>query len=189
MRRQLSIGQYRLIDLFLFALILCLCEALITLAATRWFPGEPYVLSVTGAVCAAVMFRWGPWAGVHAVLGGAVLCLLSGAPPREWAVYCVGNLACLVMLIPLKKRGWQALRDNTFACMAFGLGVTVMMQTGRAALAALLAGSPAAGLPHYTTDVLSALFASIVMWIARRLDGILEDQKHYVKRVGRETNG
>ena len=26
-------------------------------------------------------------------------------------------------------------------------------------------------------------------WIARRLDGILEDQKHYVKRVGRETNG
>ena len=185
----MTIGQYRRIDLTFFAVILCLCEAMITLAATRWFPGEPYVLSVTGAVCAMVLFRWGPYAGIHAVLGAMVLCALSGAPLREYAVYGAGNLLSLLALIPLKRFTWQRIRDNTLACMAFGLGVTLLMQTGRAVLTFLFTGNIAAGLPHYTTDVLSALFSVIVMWIARRLDGILEEQKHYVQRIGRETDG
>ena len=72
MRQQLSIRQYRRIDLLLFSVILCLCESVIILAETRWFKGEPYVMSVTGAVCAVVMFRWGPWAGIYAVLGAVL---------------------------------------------------------------------------------------------------------------------
>ncbi len=189
MRQQLSIRQYRLIDLFFFALILCLCEALILLAATRWFPGEPYVLSLTGAVSAVILFRWGPWAGIHAALGGAVLCALSGAPFREYVIYCAGNQLALLTLLPLRKYGWRTIRDRTAACMAFGAAVTLLMQTGRALLALLFSGDLGIALMMYTTDVLSLLFSVILMWIARRLDGILEEQTHYVKRIGRETAG
>ena len=32
-----------------------------------------------------------------------------------------------------------------------------------------------------------AAFCMVTMWIARRLDGVLEDQKHYLHRVGRGT--
>ncbi len=187
MRQQLSFRQYRRIDLFFFAAILCLCEGLIVFAATRWFPGEPFVLSLTGAVCAVVLFRWGPWAGIHAVLGGALLCALSRSPLREYVIYCAGNLACLVMLIPLQRVGWQRIRDSAFACVAFGLAATVLMQTGRALVTFLFRQDLALCLMHYTTDVLSGLFSAVVMWIARRLDGILEEQGHYVKRIGRET--
>ncbi len=188
MRRQLSIRQYRRIDLALFALMLCLCESLIILAATGWFAGQPYVLSITGAVCAAVMFRWGPWAGIHAVLGAVVDCVLFRWPARQYAIYIIGNLLSMLALIPMKRFGWKRIRDNTAACMAFGLGVTVLMQTGRALMTLILTGNVSAGLMHYTTDILSALFTVILMWIARRLDGILEEQRHYVDRIGREMN-
>ena len=188
MRKELTLRQYRLIDLFFFAAILCLCEALITLAATRWFPGEPYVLSVTPTVCAVVMFRWGGYAGIHAALGALVLCVLSKAPGREYLIYGLGNLLSLLALIPMKKYGWQKIRDHTVGCMAFGFLVTVLMQTGRAVLSLIFQKDPAVCLLYYTTDVLTCLFTVILMWITRRLDGILEEQRHYIKRVGKELN-
>ncbi len=188
MRNQLSFRQYRQIDLGLFGVILCLCEGLILLAATRWFPAEPYVLSVTGAVCAVILFRWGGYAAIHAVLGGGVLCALSGAPWTEYLVYCGGNLLCLLALLPLKKFGWKKIRDNVYGCVVFGLLVTVLMQTGRALITLLLSGDLSGCLLHYTTDVLSGFFSMLVMWITRRLDGILEDQRHYIKRISRELS-
>ena len=70
---------------------------------------------------------------------------------------------------------------------AFGAAAVLLMQTGRAMLALLFRQDLSLCLMFYTTDVLSVLFAAIIMWIARRLDGILEEQTHYVKRIGRET--
>ncbi len=187
-RTQLSFRQYRRIDLAFFALILFLCEALITLAATRWFPGEPYVLSITGAVCAVVMFRWGAFSGIHAVLGALVLCLLSRAPAKDYLIYCLGNLLSLAALVPLKRIGWEKLKESSFKCMAFGLLTTVLMQTGRAAVSLFFSRNLSFCLMYYTTDILSGFFAVILMWIARRLDGILEEQGHYVKRISKELN-
>ncbi len=188
MRQQLSIRQYRRIDLFFFSAILCVCEALITLAATRWFPGEPYVLSVTPTVCAVVMFRWGPWAGIPAVLGAAVLCALSRATPGEYVIYVLGNLFCLFLLIPLKRIGWKRIRESSAACVGFGLAAVLLMQTGRAVVSLFFSRDLSVSVLYYTTDVMSVLFTVILMWICRRLDGIMEDQRHYVIRVGREMN-
>lgn len=187
MRQQLSIRQYRRIDLLLFSVILCLCESVIILAETRWFKGEPYVMSVTGAVCAVVMFRWGPWAGIYAVLGAVLRCALYHWPPWQYAVWGLGNLLCMIALIPMKKFGWRKIRDNTLFCMGFGLLVVLLMQTGRALMALIFTGNAAACLMHYTTDVIPLLFTVVLMWIARRVDGLLEEQRHYVIRIGRET--
>ena len=187
MRQQLSIRQYRRIDLLLFSVILCLCESVIILAGTRWFPGEPYVMSVTGAVCAVVMFRWGSWAGIYAVLGAVLRCALYRWPLRQYAVWGIGNLLCMIALIPMKKFGWRKIRDNTLYCMGFGLLVILLMQTGRALLTLIFTGNAAACLMHYTTDVIPTLFTVVLMWIARRVDGLLEEQRHYVTRIGRET--
>ena len=66
--------------------------------------------------------------------------------------------------------------------------VTVLMQTGRAVLSLIFRQDPAVCLLYYTTDVLTCLFTVILMWITRRLDGILEEQRHYITRVGKELN-
>lgn len=81
MRRQLSFSEYRGIDLTLFAVILCIAELLIVTAARFWYADQLYTVSAVAAVVAIVLMRWGPWAGIHAVLGGWCSALpLTGAP-------------------------------------------------------------------------------------------------------------
>ncbi|MBQ8136950.1 MAG: hypothetical protein IJ174_05905 [Clostridia bacterium] len=92
----------------------------------------------------------------------------------------------MLALIPMKKYGWKKIRDNPLACMGFGLFVILLMQTGRALMTLVFTGSPGASLMHYTTDVIPTFFTVILMWIARKVDGLLEEQRHYVARVGRE---
>ena len=36
------------------------------------------------------------------------------------------------------------------------------------------------------TDIISTLFAVIIVWIARKLDGVFEDQMSYLVRVNNE---
>ena len=70
--------------------------------------------------------------------------------------------------------------------MLFGLLTALLMQLGRALIALLLGTAPALCAGFITTDVLSTLFAVLLVWIARRLDGMLEEQKHYLRRVAEE---
>jgi hypothetical protein len=60
------------------------------------------------------------------------------------------------------------------------------MQSGRE-LAALCFGYEfKLLLRFYATDSLSILFTALIIWIARRQDGLLEDQIDYIKRVQEE---
>jgi len=185
-KKQLTVGQYRAMDLFFFALMMVISESVIVLAATRWFPNEPYTVSVVAAVVAIVMIRWGPWAAVHAALGGVVFCLVSGAAPRQYLIYCGGNLLALPLLFFIKKQGADAIRRDSFKTVAYGLLTLLLMEAGRALLSLVLGASPAAAAGFFTTDIISWLFTALILWIARRLDGIMEDQKQYLHRVAQE---
>jgi hypothetical protein len=101
MNHRYSFRQYRAIDLAMFAVMLCIAEWLIVTAATRWYPDQLYTVSVVGAVTSIVLIRWGPWAAIHAALGGAVFCLASHGSSRQLLIYSVGNLLSLLMLLPL----------------------------------------------------------------------------------------
>lgn len=186
MRPQFTFRQYRAMDLTLLTLILVFCEGLIVRASTRWFPGEMYVLSVTPVVTAVVMIRWGIFGLVPALAGGAVFCLVSGAVAGEYLIYMDGNLLSLLLVPLIRRVGWQTIRDRASYAMLYGVCCTLLMQLGRA-LIALCLGHGKAFLLFFTTDVLSCVFCAVAMWIARRLDGVLEDQKHYLHRVSRET--
>jgi len=186
MKQQISFRQYRAMDLFLFTALLCICETLITLGATRWFTGEPYTLSITPAVTAIVMVRWGGFAAIPAVLGAFVFCLVSGATLPQYIIYCVGNLAALVLTQFLCRIGWKRLHESVLLSLLYGLLTAVLMQLGRALLALVMGNSLALCAGFITTDTLSILFAMLIVWITRRLDGVLEEQKHYLERVAEE---
>ena len=188
MKKQISFRQYRAMDLFLFTALLCGCEALITLGATRWFPGEPYTLSITPAVTAIVMVRWGGFAAIPAVLGAVVFCFVSGAALPQYLIYCVGNLASLVLTRFLCGDGWKRLHENVLLTMLCGMTTALLMQLGRLVLGLVLGGSLQVCAGFVTTDTLSTLFAVLIVWIARRLDGMLEEQKHYLQRVAEEMD-
>ena len=92
MNKQISLGQYRAIDLSIWGMVLIVTQVLTLLAANVWFRDQLYIVSPVAAVVALVMMRWGPWAAIHAVLGGGLLTLASVGNGMHGLIYCVGNL-------------------------------------------------------------------------------------------------
>ena len=70
MKKQRTWKQYRAIDLTMFGVILVICEFIIVMAARFWFPGQPYTVSLAGAIASIMYMRWGYWGGIHAALAG-----------------------------------------------------------------------------------------------------------------------
>ena len=182
----MTVQRYRAVDLFLFAGMLIIFETVIITAATRWFPGEAYTVSLVAAITAIVMMRWGPWAAIHAVIGGIVFCRASGGGPMQYAIYCGGNLFSLGGLLLLRWMGDENIRQDTLKTLLFGFTVLLLMQAGRALVALMLGVSPQEALGFIFTDVVSMLFTLVILWIVRRLDGVFENQHHYLLRVQRE---
>ena len=174
--------QYRTIDLALIALMLAIFEYLIITAANFWFPDQLYTASLAATVTTIVYMRWGVWGGLHAVEAGVIYCLFASGTREQYLIYCAGNLLSLLALIPLKKLGKETVRTGRLG-LVFPLVVLLLMHVGRAAVALALGAAPADALSFFTTDSLSYLFTFVIIWIARKLDGVYEDQKHYLLRI------
>ena len=187
MGKRRTISQYRSVDLFLFAVMLLVFESVIIAASTRWFPQEPYTVSVVPAITAIVLIRWGPWAGIHAFLGALVLCAQSRAQAPQYAVYCIGNLFSLFCLLPVRWLGGEEeIRLSSMKTAVFGLTVLLAMQVGRGLVSLFFGYSLQAAAGFLTTEVITDLFTLVILWIVRRLDGLLENQRHYLLRLQEE---
>lgn len=189
MNKQLTLQQYRNIDLLLFAAILALFEFLIVRFATGSMYGT---VSLAAALTAIVYMRWDWWGAIHAALAGALFCLYCGQLAQgvvwqNYLTYILGNLFSLLAVVALKRLGKERVRQSVWLSLGFGLAVVLLMQGGRM-LVALALGTPPDTLVHsyFLYDCLSILFTLVVTWIVRRLDGVFEDQKHYLLRLQEE---
>ena len=177
------VNRYRTIDLSLFMVILAVFETVIVLAAVRWFSREAWTVTAVSAITAIVMVRWKGYAAIQAIAGAMALCIGLGANPKRWVIYCVGNLFFAVAFFFLKLAGEKRIRENSAWTILFGAFTLLMMQTGRAAVAMIFGGSLREAVAFYATDSLSYVFTTVILWIAKRLDGIFEDQKTYLARL------
>lgn len=186
MRRQLSFQEYRNIDLTLFALMTVIFEYVIIRASSSWFPDQPFTVSLAAGITSIVYMRWGAWGGIHAALVGFVYCYFSGGTGNHFIIYMVGNLFSLPAVLMLKKLGYEKVRTGRYLCLFFPLLVQLLMLGGRSVVSIVLGASPAVALGFITTDPLSILFTLLIVWIVRGLDGIYENQKHYLLRIHEE---
>lgn len=182
----LSVKQYRNIDLIIMLIMLAAAEALITVAARVWFPYELYSLSPTVAIVCIVMMRWGPYAAVHAIGGGLTLCIASGAGLKAYAVYCIGNCFALASLLMLKALGKEKIRSALTLSLAFTAVTFFAVQIGRWAVSLLFRAPLGSIVTMTATDSLSLVFALVTVFIARRMDGLFEDQMSYLVRTQSE---
>ena len=187
MNRRLSLKQYRNLDLFFFAVMLCISETLIVNAAIRWYPDQLYTVSVSAAITAIVMMRWGGWAAIHAVLGGIVYCLAAKGTAQQFMIYGIGNLFGLLSLLMIRLLGKDRICGNVLLVLLFALCTQLFMQMGRACIAVINGATFETGIHFITTDALSGLFTMVIVWIASRLDGVFEDQISYLLRVQKEA--
>ena len=181
-----GLNRYRAIDVTLFAVMLFVFEGIIITASTRWFPGEPYTVSVIPLIVAVVLMRWGPWAGIHTALGGLIFCMFSGANIRQYVIYCGGNLFSLGALMVLKALGSEETRKDILKTWLFGIVVMALMFLGRAVLSLFFGTPVTTALGFFTTEVITVLFTLVILWIVRRLDGVFENQNHYLLRLREE---
>lgn len=188
MKRQLTWKEYRTIDLCLMALMLAVFEYIIVRAANFWFPDQLYTVSLAATVTSIVFMRWDFWGLIHAVEAGVIFCLFSGATREQYVVYCVGNLFCFPAVLIMKAIGKEKVRKSASG-IVIPLLVLFLMQLGRAVVSLAIGAADLSGvIPFFTTDSLSYLFTGVIIWIARRLDGVYEDQKHYLLRINAQED-
>lgn len=186
MRKQITLQQYRAIDLTILFLVQAVCQAIIYHASTVWFADQLYIVSPIAAVVALVMMRWNGCALIHAGLGGVLYVLIAGGHWKQILIYGLGNLFAVGGWIFLRLLGKERIRKDALLTILFALTIQILMQLGRSAVAAVLGHPADICLGFITTDLLSGLFSMVIVWCIRRIDGLFEDQKQYLLRMQRE---
>lgn len=182
----ISLKQYKAIDLGILAVILFVAETITAKAANVWFPEQLYTLSPTIAVVCIVMMRWSGFAAIHAVLGGVAFCIASGASTEQFAIYCAGNLLMLIPLVMIKLLGKQKIMNSIPLTICYTLLAFLGAQTGRWLVSLFFGGAADSIIMFIATDLITLLFSIVITLISRKVDGLFEDQKAYLIRTEAE---
>ena len=183
MENKMTFKQYRNMDIMIFAVLTAIFEALATLATSRWFAGQPVAISITLTLTLITMHRWGAYSAVTAAVGGLVLSIASGASIAQYLIYTLGNVLALVSIAYFKAFGKEGVRASFLKTLLFASTSYVAMALGRW-LVSLVFGAGLKELVGFlVSDLISLLFAVAVLYCARGVDGLIEDQKQYVIRV------
>ncbi len=182
----ITFKQYRNIDLSIFAVLLVVSEAITAVATKNWFSAQPIAISTTLLFTCICMMRWSGFAAIHACLGGLVFCLASGGDPQQYLIYGLGNLLTMLSLLWFKAFKKEKIREDALKLVLFVLSSYLLMQTGRWLISMIFGGHPRLILVFLGTDVISLLFTIIVIFILRKTEGMIEDQKAFLFRQQRE---
>lgn len=186
MDNRITFKQYRNIDIGILCLVTAVFEAVATLATSKWFPGQPMAISITLALTLIAMHRWSWYAASIPVAGGIIFCLLSSASLQHFVIYCGGNLLALASLVYFKAFGKEAVRRNFLKMLLFTSTAYVAVAAGRF-LCSLPFGADFSELVGFlASDILSLLFAVVILWIVKDVDGLIEDQKAYLFRLEKQ---
>lgn len=192
--RLISLKQYRATDLFLFAVILIAFD-LIDYYATVWLAesGSVYYFALTVPIVLMVMMRWG-WPAVFYAVGDAVLQTVLNNPAswQSYLSYGLGYAAILLLLIPLHYAGKQKIAGKWYFSALFVLAAWVLSNLVCSTVQCIAVPGATFGaailnnISFGINGLLSLVLSIALILILRRLDGMFEDQIHYLKRMDEE---
>ena len=190
--RFISYRQYKYTDLFFFALILGISELLIFCAYRFWFQSavDKYYINFMLAIALTVIIRWGWVGGIYAVIDGAVQCAIQGGSWQAYISYITGSACILSVLLLIKLMGKERICGKWYFSLVYILVGWVSVNFGITCMSAIFGENFLAALGvSFGVGVygfLSLAVAVVVIMILRRLDGMFEDQKHFLIRQDRE---
>ena len=180
---QITFKQYRTIDVLILVALTIIFEGIATLATAKWFVLQPVAVSIGLSMVCILMMRWGLPAAFAAFAGGFTFCLLSGATAQQYVIYCIGNIFSLLGMVGFKVFGKEGIRKSMWCITLFVSTAYVGMVTGRSLIAVLFGDSLWSFVTFATTDIMTLVFAVLVIILFRKTDGMLEDQKAYLLRM------
>jgi hypothetical protein len=113
-------------------------------------------------------------------------CLASSASPEQFLIYCGGNVFALVSLVFFKLLTKSRVRESFLLILAYSSAAYLAMALGRWILSLPFDAGFTELVGFLVSDVLSLLFAVLILWSCRSVDGLIEDQKAYLFRLERE---
>lgn len=188
-----SYNQYKLVDVLLFIVIMSALEAVNVFAIKRWFPDMLFSVSLMFTVSLIVLVRWNFLAAIFPVLHGILYCaFLSVFQPvgyELYIIYAVGNSFLLLSWFIFRLIPKQKLFSKWYLTLIYPAVAFVLVLFGRTLVAMCFGtGFTEALGSYFFTESLNIVFAIIALLILRRVEGMLEDQKSYLKRVARERD-
>ena len=190
--RFISIRQYKYTDLFFFALVLGLSELLVFCAYNLWFQNtvDKFYVNFMLAIVLTVIMRWGWVGGIYAVVDGVVLCAIEGGDWQSYIIYMVGTACIMSVLLLTKFVGKEKIRSKWYLTLAYILVGWVSVNLGITCMSAIFGnsffGSLASSFGFGVYGALPLAASTAAIMIMRRLNGMFEDQKHYLIRQDKE---
>lgn len=190
--RLISFRQYKYTDLFFFALVLGLSELLVFCSFKFWFKDtiDKYYVNFMLAIALTVIMRWGWVGGIYAVVDGVLLCAIQGGAWQSYLSYIIGNACILSVLLLTKFVGKEKIRGKCYLTLAYIAAGWVSVNFGITCMSAIFGqnflSALASSFGFGVYGALSFAAAIAVIMILRRLNGMFEDQKHYLLRQDKE---
>ena len=190
--RFISFRQYKYTDLFFFALVLGVSELLVFCAFKLWFKDavDKFYINFMLAIALTVIMRWGWVGGIYAVVDGVIQCAIGGGSWQGYLIYIIGTACISSVLLLTKFFGKERIRGKWYFSLMYILVGWVSVNVGITCMSAIFGNSflsalgTSFGLGVY--GVISLAGAIVVIMILRQLDGMFEDQKHFLLRQERE---
>ena len=183
---QITFKQYRTIDVLILVALTIIFEAIATMASAKWFAAQPVAISIGLAMICVVMMRWSWLAAFPAIASGITFCLLSGATTQQLAIYCIGNMFALLGMAWFKVFGKEGIRGSMLRIILFVSTAYIGQVLGRSLIAILFGDNWSTIVTFATTDIMTLVFAVLVIILFRKTDGMLEDQKAYLLRLDKQ---
>lgn len=184
----MSFRMYRNIDLLIFVAMYALCEFLVIRAATVWF-NEPYSISIMLPMLLIVMMRWDRYCIIHAIIYALLFVFYQHGNMSQYLIYLIGNLGFMLNLICIYKIGKEKIRGSFPLSMLYLLTGFLLMEVFRGLASMIFMGSNIRIILQFIlTDMLSLVFALLVIIIVRRVEGLFEDQKHYLIQLNSQND-
>jgi len=167
--------------------VLCaVFESIAAVATQKWFSLQAMSVTITLTITCITMIRWDVFAVLPALVGSLCYCVALNATFTEYAVYCLGSIFCLLALPIVKALGKEKIRKSFITRSVFAIAVYLLFAVGRWLVSLFFFPSFSSLIAFLATDILSLLFAIVVLYICKGLDGVLEDQRAYLIRLDEE---
>ena len=181
--------------------IMLIAEFITCFAANKWFPIDSFAVSLTFPVILIVAMRWGWFSAIHAVVGAVATCVFSqmsggqAISVERVVISLVGNVS-LLTAIPLftllgkgdKKAGRKVVKEKWLFTVAYVAILYAISNIAFAATDAIFTYNNFFILlaRYFVYNLITLVFALIIVVSVRRPDGLFEDQKTYLLRVEKE---
>lgn len=184
----ISVKQYRVTDLVIFAVILIIFDLLAHYAAMLFAGEVVYSFCLTVPITLLIMMRWG-WYSVFFAVGDALVLTVINNPSvwQSYLCYGVGNASLMLLLVAVKLAGKKRIASAWYFTSLFvlcgwvvqNLTITIMNAVCGYSFVSCLGSNFGFGI----TGALSLAMGLVITLVLRKLDGMYEDQLEYLKRL------